>query len=198
MNKTSFWVSIIPILSTLILVTFTFIFNTIISKLNQRREISSKIIEQFFKAREEIVNEISLFASIKSISDINFEAIQKYSNALNNLYYKYYDFLPSPVKDSILCLRVTIIDKKNRLFKMENNILQVIKEEEIEKHIKNSFPIANSEFFTYGMIHTKEHNQRRIACINLQSKYVLNTMNKFFTMENLLKWIRNMEKEKKS
>jgi len=47
------------------------------------------------------------------------------------------------------------------------------------------------------MINSKDLNQRKIACINLQSKYVLNTINKFFTMENILSWIRNMEKKRK-
>ncbi len=184
----------IPLMSVIVVAILGFISNILITRVNQKQNVSNKIIEQYFKIREEISDKISDLVTLKTVNDTNYDIIN-ISKDISKLYYKYYDFLPREVLNEILCLHLTLTDQNNNIFRINNKSIQQIKDEEIEDYIKSTSYISNSKFFTYFLLKNDDVSIRRIASINLQAKKVLDTMNDFFTLNKLMYWAKYTRKD---
>jgi hypothetical protein len=186
---------IISLISIVLVSSLGLISNILIIRINQKQSISSKIIEQYLKIREEISDVISDLAALRTIGCFELESINNVSMNISKLYYKHYDFLPIEVLDDILCLHSTLIDKDNRIYRIKNKNIYIIEEIELEGYIESTSSIPNSKYFTYSLLKSNDDSVRRATCINLQARKALNTMNEFFTLANLISWVKHMPKQ---
>lgn len=184
---------ITPIISVVLVALFGLISNFIIIRMNQRQSISNKMIEHYINIREEITSKISNLASYKPA---NTDLVLNSSLDISKLYYKYYDFLPQEVLNELLCLYSTLIDKNNRIYRIKNSALYLIEETDLEEYIISTTPIPNSKFYTYYLLNSKDVTTMKITCVALQARKVLNTMNIFFTPDNLILWVKQMSKKR--
>lgn len=185
---------IIPLISVTLVAILGFVSNILIFRINQKQSISNKIIEQYFKIRDEITNKISDLATLKTIADVEIESIDMASADISKLYYKHYDFLPIEVLNDILCLHSTLINKDNKIYRIRDKSIYEIEENELEDYIQSTSDISDSKYYTYCMLKSKDIKVRRATCINLQARKVLNTMNKFFTLDKLIYWEKYIRK----
>ena len=118
--------SILPIITLVLGLAIGFISNVVLTYIRQRHEITIKIVEQYFKAREELCNKLSVLATLKSDQMLTESEIADIRKEILILYYKYYDFIPAEVLHELNCLHACLGDKKHRLFKYSDNKILVI------------------------------------------------------------------------
>jgi len=182
--------NIVPILSGVIVALIGFGLNVLMLFINQRQGISSKIIEQYFKAREEITGFLCAFADIKTYDQLLEMDLFNASNTAVELYYKYYDILPDKVAKALLCFHMTLDDKNNQLYRIKKSRLICLSDEDYKTFLNEVSTLYNSKLYLYFRLMAGNMEERRAIRISLQARYVLNTMNNFFIPNKLKKWIK--------
>lgn len=179
---------IISLFSIALVAVFGLITNFLVIKYTQKQNVSSKILDKYFAIRDSMVNVIGDFASLKITDIYNEHQIDYYAKEITKLYYLYYDYLPKEVLQELICLHSNLSDKKHRLFIMKGNDVAFIEdEEEIVKLLDSMSIIENANHFIYYMLNNDEEVLKASVSINIQSRKVLMTMNKLFTVNNLIK-----------
>ena len=188
------FLNLIPIISVVIVAVLGFVSSLLITRVSQKHNVSTKIIEQYFKVREDITQKISEFTNLSTMKILDETRLVQYNEQISKIYYQYYDFLPKEILYDLLCLHCTLSDKANRLFKIKEKKLTVLDETELEAFLQSISAIEGAEQFIFYKLKSDDINVRRSTSIILQSRKVLVTMNEFFTLKNLLKWIESSRK----
>lgn len=171
-----------------------------IAYLQHKQDITIKIIEQYFAAREQLCDQLSALANLQVTSSCKLDTatLAEYQENISKLFYKYYDFLPPEVLKEMLCLHACLSDKENRLYKHENNCLILIEDKDIEGFIGQISLIDNFKYYAPIPLESKDPNIRRAASVNYQARSVLVSMNYHFTIQHLRSWNRYLQKSKET
>lgn len=192
---------ILPLL-TLALGAFLGLLTSIYITHNQHRhDVTIKVVEKYFGARELLCDMLSNLASLQLTNNVDIASLPEYKKELSKLFYKYYDFLPVKVLREIVCLYACLSDRENRLFmfkeqKGKDDLLLLMTDSDIEGFIKKISVIENFESYALIPLKSKDSNMRRTASINYQARSVLQTINGYFTIQNLLSWSKHLQKSR--
>lgn len=188
------FISLIPLISVFLVAVLSLVSNFLIIRYNQRQNISNKIIEQYFKIREDICQKVSRLANLKTLSELGENELKEINDEISQLYFKYYDFLPKEVIYELMCLHTNLTDKGNNLYTIDGKGLMIIEGEKLEAFLESVSLINNSKYFICYKLNSEDNLIRKATAINLQARKVLITMNTFFSLENLLKWTKYLRK----
>jgi hypothetical protein len=188
--------SLIPVFS-IILGTMLGLFTSILlSRQNQKQNITEKVLDQYLKAREDICLTLSELADLKP-TDITGTNIQVFKRQVSKIYHKYYDLLPSEALQEINCLYICLADKNNRLFGIKNKKLVVLNDEDIVSVLERVSLLENYKHAVYISLKSKDLKKRRAISINVQARSVLYTLNKYFTIKSFTTWTKHLSKASK-
>jgi hypothetical protein len=188
--------AILPLLTLIVGLVVGFISNVILTYIRQKHDITIKIIEQYFKAREELCDQLSVLAALKSDQMLSENEISKVRQELLKLYYKYYDFMPIEVLHELNCLHACLGDKQHRLFKYYDNKVLLLKEPELSNFIERITFVDNLRYFAKIALNVEDESKRMSSSLNFQAKSVLRAINDTFTIKNLMSWVKFLPKNK--
>lgn len=189
---------ILPVI-TLVAGTFLGLLTSVcISYLQHKQDITVKVIEQYFAAREQLCDQLSTLANLQVTSSGQLEAktLAEYQENVSKLFYKYYDFLPPEVLKEMLCLYTCLSDKENRLYRHENNCLFLIENKALEAFVERISLVDNFKYYAPIPLKNKNSHVRRAASISYQARSVLVSINHHFTIQHLISWNRYLPKSK--
>lgn len=181
----------LPVITLLLGGVIGFFSSFLTTYLQQRSNVTTKIVEQYFKVREDICEKLSHLANLGINSVIDLSSIK---TELSKLYFKYYDFLPREVLIEMNCLYACLSDSQNRIFRCKNNSLLPLEDSELEMFIEQISLVENFRY--YAMIPLKSNNEiiRKAASVNYQARNVLRAINKYFTIKDLTSWAKHLPK----
>lgn len=184
----------LPIFTLIIGAFFGFISSLIISYLKQRYDISLKLIVKYFEIREELIDKLSVLASLENTKELNGLSFSKLKQEISIVYYKYYDFLPSEVLTEILCLYSCISDNKNQLYKSKDNCILPLTDSDLKDFIERISLIENFRYYALVRLKSNDDTVRIAAAISYQARSVLIAINKYFNLRDLMSWSRYLPK----
>ena len=165
-----------------------------IERFRQRNTLTVRILEQYFKIREDICDEISELTNLQIGALLDDEFLDNKRGKLSRYYYKYYDFLPKDVLQALNCLHACLSDERNRIFVCRENTLYPIRDTEIEDFIEQISLVRNFKYYALVPLNSSDSNTRKSASINYQARYVLRIVNANFTLSSLMNWIKKLPK----
>ena len=173
--------------------------NIIMSYRNQKNSISIKVVEQYFKAREDICAKLCELANISSNNRIDENKIDYYKNEISNLYYKYYDILPKEVLFDLNCLFTCLSDRDGNIYRIyDDKLYRVENCNDLENFLEKISLVKNFKYVAIPLVKSEDIYVRKSACINYQARGVLRSMNDFFTIEKFLQWDKYLAKKQKT
>lgn len=183
----------LTIFSVVLVALFGLISNILIIQINQKKDVNSKLIEQYLKIREDLCVILSDLINLKDINNVDFNNL---SRLVEKLFYKHYDFIPKEVLDELLCLQVILQSEYGHLFRIINKKLVIIDNDdsEIKNYLEDISFVEAAKLFYYVQLKNADVESRKVLIINLQAKKVLYKMNDYFTLSNLLNWKRYLLK----
>lgn len=189
---------ILPLITLVAGTFFGLLTSLCIAYLQHKRDINLKIIEQYFEARGQLCDELSVLASLQIADDQKTPSLHEHIETLEKLFYKYYDFLPSEVLVAMLCLQECLRDDGNNLYKHEDNCLLLMEERDFKRFIEQISLVDNGKYAARIRLKSKDPYVRRTAAINYQARSVLAGINRYFTIQNLVVWNRYLRKSEKT
>lgn len=188
------FLTLLPIITLMIGAILGALSNLLIESYRQTQNISEKIIEQHFKIRQEICDEICLLANLQIENMPDRDTLLFIRNNISKLFFKYYDFLPKPVLQELNCLYACLTDKNNRIFFIRNNEISILEEADLESFIKNISLVDNFKYFALISLRSDNVDLRRSASINYQARNVLVAINEHLNIRELLRWSKDLRK----
>jgi len=185
---------VLPVITLIIGAILGLVSSTYVTYIQKRDSISIKLLEQFFKVRDEICDKLSGLASLKIGDPVDPKHVTEVREGISRLAYKYYDILPPQVLREIYCLHACLGDSKNRIFRCKDNLVVPITEDhELQDFISDISLVDNLKAF--GLVPLKSRNDavKKSACINYQARCVLKSLNDHFTINHLMSWARALE-----
>jgi hypothetical protein len=186
--------SLLPIVTLLLGGMIGFLSSFLTTYLQQRNNVTAKIVEQYFKVREDICEKLSELANLGVDSNIDDTYILSIKSDMSKLYFKYYDFLPREVLIELNCLYACLSDSQNRLFKCKNNCLLPLEDSELETFIEQISLVENFRYYAMVPLKSSSDIVRKSASVNYQARSVLRALNKYFTIKDLMSWARHLPK----
>ena len=162
--------------------------------LEMKQDVSDKVLDQFFKARSELCAELSKLAILQELKELDPTLTATSRNKISELYFTYYDFLPKETLEQLNCLFACLSDRENRIFVCEKGKILPIQPSKLNAFIESISLIENFKYSAPIHLQSKNENTRRITSIKCQARSVLKNLNEYFTMQNLIYWIKHVAK----
>lgn len=186
--------SLLPIITLLLGGIIGFLSSFLTTYLQQRNNVTAKIVEQYFKVREDICGKLSELANLGIDSNVDEAYLLSIKSDMSKLYFKYYDFLPREVLIEMNCLYACLSDSQNRLFRCKNNCLLPLEDSELETFIEQISLVENFRYYAMVPLKSSSDIVRKSASVNYQARSVLRALNKYFTIKDLMSWAMHLPK----
>ena len=181
---------------TLIIGTLLGLLSSVIASFIQhRRSIALRLLDQFLSVRKDLANAITPLTNIILENNMSLERRIEYRDLVAELYYKHYDFLPSLVLDSLVQLQTCLDSPDHGPFAKHDNGIVPMPDSEIPKFIDECSLLTNSKFFAPLALNSSNPIIRQNQAIKLHARHVLMTLNKYASIDDLLKIVKSMKKK---
>lgn len=160
----------------------------------QANGVAAKIIETYLEIRRELCDQLSDLAALRTETVPSGEELLAKRDAVANLIYRYYDFMPKRVIQEMTCLYACLGDRENRIFVVRDNELRLANEREVMSMIADISLLENSKFYALVPLRSDDRATRRAASIRSQARRVLTVLNQDLTIRALLSWSRSLRK----
>jgi len=144
--------------------------------------------------RREIVEAVSRLSNLGITNQINTDQWDKHQAEISNLFYKHYDFLPKAVLDSLTLLYVCLSRPDGTLYTIRDSIVAPLPKHEVMPFIKACCVFSNTEYIAPLALTSSNPTVRANQAVILHARYVLYTLNKFASIEDLLAMTKRMKK----
>lgn len=165
-----------------------------VSSRRQRQDITLKLLDQYFDVRKEIVNVISDLSNLRVRDELDSTYRAKYRDLISNLFYRHYDFLPKPVLDSMTLLYVCLSQPEGGPYIIRNGAVVAMNDSEVIRFIDDCSLFINTKYLAPLALKSSNATVRANQAIILHARQVLYTLNKFASIEDLLKMTRRLKK----
>jgi hypothetical protein len=164
------------------------------SAIQHRRTVVLKLLEQFLEVRKEVVNAISPFTNLDLKSNMTTESRIKHRDTVAELYYRHFDFLPLPVLDSMVRLQTCLDDPSKGPYAKQDNAIVSMSDADLPGFVQECSLIANSWYHAPLALKSKNPMVRENQAMKLHARHVLYTMNKYASIDDLLKMVGSLRK----
>lgn len=175
----------------------TWISTALLDRSRHGGQIASKIVDQYLLVREHLTEQL-VDLSIKPYnSPIDEKELAVKAIDISRIYYKYFDYLPRTVLDSLLCLITCLQDKKHRLFGHRDGRIYPLDKQERAHLISKIGLYANWRISTSLVFATESAEAQKIAqvaAIVCQTRKVLFSIHETFNMYHLMSLIKELQK----
>jgi hypothetical protein len=185
---------ILPLITLVVGAVLGFLTSAWMERSRQRHDVVVKILEQYFKIREQICDEIGELAHLQIGSPLDDQSLITKRDTISKLFYKYYDFLPAEVLQEMNCLYACLTDKRNRIFRCKDNRLLPLQDSEIESFVESISLVDNFKYYALVPLNSSDANIRRGASVNYQARSVLRAINESFSLDSLMGWVKKLPK----
>ncbi len=152
-----------------------------------RSDFSIKIFNEFLKVREPLTIFLSEISSRKIDRPINSFTLEEWREYLSKIYYKNFDFFPTPVLDEILCLINCIERKGDYLIIHTGDVIKPMDKAEIEKAVYAVGTNRNFRTFVFANLGRENNPVNRNIRLLIQTRLVLRKINNYFNLRHLIK-----------
>jgi hypothetical protein len=187
----SYW---LPLLSAIIGALFGLLSIIWASSIRQRQDITLRLLDQYFEVRKEIVNVVSDLSNLKVRDEFDSTRRAEYRDLVSKLFFKHYDFLPKPVLDSMTLLYVCLSEPTGGLYCIRGDAVVPMDDPDVISFIEESSPFINTKFLAPLALKSKNPSIRGNQAIILHARNVLNALNKFASIEDLLAMTKRLKK----
>lgn len=188
-NSNSIIITLIPVLTLIMGALLGFISSMSVARFRKRVEIENRILDEMFGVRRSLTDLLSDLASLEVASPNKLPNLNDIRISLSKIYYSQYDFLPSEVLIQINCLYSCLRDVDHKLYKFEDNKLLPMTKEDIFDFTEKTSIVDNFKYSILFALFSEDPNVRQATAINLHARRVLITLNKYFTIRNLMSWV---------
>lgn len=185
-----------PIIALIVGAFLGYLTNIINNTIVRRNSITTKLFEQYLNAKNEICEELSRLANLRTISEILEDNIDKTRNVISCLYFKHYDLLPKSVLLELNCLYFCLSDKNNNLYKIncDSEVEIINNKEDLEVFLATISMIPGFKHVAYYQIMNQDKGIKQAASINYQARKVLFEINRFFNLEFFMRIHKELRK----
>lgn len=157
-----------------------------VSSLGQRQAVILRLLDQYLEVRKEIVDTVSDLTTPDRNEALPEEVRLKYRDSVAKLFYKHFDFLPHQVLDALLLLHTALANPDGRLFKVHNFTILPLDESEIPSFVSACSMYKNGELIVSLALKSSNPVVRSNLGISLHARYVLYTLNKFASLDEMM------------
>jgi hypothetical protein len=185
---------LLPLLS-LIVGALIGLFSTLLaSSIRQRQDITLRLLDQYLLVRREVVDAVSELSNMSIRDQFDSDEWDKHQGAISKLFYKHYDFLPKAVLDSLTLLYVCLSKPNGTLFTFRNGAVVPMDERDMASFIEDCSIFSNTKYLSPLALKSSNPKIRTNQAIILHARYVLFTLNKFASIEDLLDMTKKLKK----
>jgi hypothetical protein len=175
----------LPILTLILGTVLGLISSLIASFITHRRTISVRLLDQFLEVRKELINTISTLSNLTTNEEFHAKRRAKHRDAVTELYYKHFDFLPTPVLDALVLLSVALAEPAHGPYKIQKGTIVRRQESEIIALIDRCLIFTNAKLFARMALKSRQQKIREIEIIKLHARNVLYTLNEYASISDL-------------
>jgi len=125
---------------------------------------------------------------------VDAEQWDKHQSAISRLFYKHYDFLPKAVLDSLTLLYVCLSNPNGTLYAIKNNTVMALDDSEVVAFVEACSIFTNTKYSAPLTLKSSNPMVRANQAVILHARYVLYTLNKFASIEDLLAMTKRLKK----
>lgn len=164
------------------------------SSIRQRQDITLRLLDQYLVVRREIVDAVSELSNMSVRDQVDAEQWDRHQGAVSKLFYKNYDFLPKAVLDSLTLLYVCLSKPNGTLYTIKNNAVLPLDDSEVVSFVEACSLFSNTRYFAPLALKSSNAKIRANQAVILHARYVLYTLNKFASIEDLLAMTKKLKK----
>lgn len=185
---------LLPAVALLVGAVLGLLSSLLLENRRQANSVAVKIIETYLEIRRDLCGQLSDLAALRTETVPSGDQLLLKRDAVANLLYRYYDFMPRRVLQEMNCLYACLGDKENRLYVVRDNELRLANDDEVIALITEISVLENSKYYALVPLESPDRNTRRAASIRYQARRMLNVLNQDLTIRSLLKWSRSLRK----
>jgi hypothetical protein len=187
----SYW---LPLLSVSVGALLGLLSVLVASSMRHRQDITLKLLDQYFEVRKEVVNVVSDLSNLKIRDEFDSQRRAEYRDLISKLFFKHYDFLPKPVLDSMTLLYVCLSNPEGGLYCIKGDVILPMGEADAVSFIEGASYFVNSQLLAPLALKSNSPSIRSNQSIILHARNVLNALNKYASIEDLLKMTKGLKK----
>lgn len=185
---------LVPLLAVALGTLLGLLSTLLVSTMRQRQDITLRLLDQYFDVRKDVVNVVSDLSNLSIRNEIDSNRRAEYRHSVSGLFYKHNDFLPIPVLESLVLLYVCLAETKGGLYTIRGDAIVPMNDSEIISFIEDGSRFVNTRYFAPLALKSKNRTIRENQAIVLHARYVLNTLNKYVSIRDLLTITKRFKK----
>jgi len=181
---------------TLIIGTILGIFANFLSSFVRKREtISIKIFDEIIEARNEVAEVVCELALIPTKGEKSRDYIIQARDSITKLFYKYYDFLPEQVLNTLLLLEVALDYPSKGPYKLHENKILPLDKDEIFDFIKKCTRVENGLYSASILLQNSSAAVVSNEVIRLHARNVLYMLNQYASLGTYIGLTNDLRKK---
>lgn len=186
--------ALLPLVALLFGAAFGLLSSLLLERRRQANGVAIKIVEVYLEVRRDLCGQLSDLAVLRADTVPDADELLLRQDAVANLLYRYYDFMPKRVLQEMNCLYACLGDKENRIYAIRNDELRLANEDEVATLVTEISLVGNSKYYALVPLRSANRDTRRAASIKYQARGVLKVVNQDLTIQSLLNWSRSLRK----
>jgi hypothetical protein len=185
---------LIPLLSAAVGALFGVLSNFLTSSLRQRQDITSRLVDQYFDVRREVVNAVSELSDLDLKTPLDLKYRNGHRDVMSKLFYRHYDFLPKPVLDSLILLHVCLERSNGMLYSLRDGAVIQMDDHHVMPFVESCAIFTNSKYLAALALKSDNVTVRTNQAIVLHARHVLYSLNEFVSIGDLVEMTKNLKK----
>lgn len=166
----------------------------LISITQQRQSVTLKLLDQYLAVRKDVVDAVSDLTNLSIKNDFGSQQRAMYRDKVSKLFYMHYDFLPQAVLDSLILLYVCLDAPDRGLHTIKENTILPMDEQEVVPFIESCTLFANTALTAPMALKSRNPTIRANQVIRIHARHVLYTLNRFSSIDDLMRLAKNSKK----
>jgi hypothetical protein len=160
----------------------------------QRQVLTLKVLEQYFEVRKDVVTAVTPLANIGLTTSLSPDERKRYSNKVSNLFYTHYDFLPRSVLEALITLQACLDSPSGRLFAVRDNCIAPMNQQDVMSFVDSCAIFQNTSYVAPLALSSANPVVRANQALRLHARHVLQSLNRYASVEDLLRLPRGLSK----
>lgn len=164
------------------------------SSVRRRHEFQIRILDQFLEVRKQVVDAVSDLTNLDTKQQFGQDERLNHRNTVSKLFYQHYDFIPQQVLEALVLLEVCLTHPDRGPYGMSNDAIVTISDQDLGSFIENSSLFKNARIVAPIALRSSDSEVRQREAIKLHARHVLYTLNRYASIDDLLKMTKSLKK----
>jgi hypothetical protein len=152
------------------------------------------VFEEMLRARNDVAATVCELANLPIRGKPDLAQLAKCRDAVATLYYKFFDFLPAPVLDSLILLEVCLEHPQGGPYCLTDRRVLPIQKCDLASFIDNCTSIENGKYSAAIILTSNNPDATKLEVIRLHARHVLFTLNRLASLQTYMTVVENLQK----